>query len=176
MNLPIETERLILRQFSDNDAAQASYNSKQPSVVHFMSDMVLENEQKALDLIHWINNDKFDIAIPCVVLAVELKSEKKCIGLIGIAPKHELGNEIEILFEIADEYQNCGYITESGKALVKWAFENTSINYLVAIIKHDNPASARVIQKLGFIHRGEKQIDYDGQLTDFHYYQLKKFL
>jgi len=172
MSIKIETARLILRQFTGNDAADVSYNSKQPTVAHFMSDMILENEQKALEWIHWINNDKFNVAIPCIVIAVELKAEKKCIGLIGVAPKHELDNEIEILFEIADEYQNNGYITEAGEALAKWTFDNTPINYLVAIVKHDNPASVRVIQKLGFIYQGEKRIDYDGQITDFHYYRL----
>jgi len=74
MSIKIETERLILREFTDNDAAEASYNSKQPTVAHFMSDMILESEQKALEWIHWINNDKFNIAVPCVVLAIELKS------------------------------------------------------------------------------------------------------
>ena len=54
MSIKIETERLILREFTDNDAAEASYNSKQPTVAHFMSDMILENEQKRLALTRFI--------------------------------------------------------------------------------------------------------------------------
>ena len=170
----IETSRLILRQFTESDAAAACYNSKQPTVAHFMSDMVLNTEADAINWIRWLNNDKFDTSIPCVVLAVELKSNQKCIGLIGVAPKYELDNEIEILFEIADEYQNQGYVTEAEKAIIKWAFENTPVKYFVAIVKNDNPASNRVIEKLGFNYSGEKRIDYDGQMTDFHYYRLHK--
>jgi len=174
MNIEIETERLLLRRFTDADATAASDNSKQPLVAHYLSDMVLENEQKALEWIHWINKDKFDMTVPFIALAVEVKSEKKCIGLIGVAPKRELDNEIEILFGIADDCQNRGYITEAGTALIKWVFDNTPSDHLVAIVKHDNPASRRVIEKLGFVYQGEKRIEYDGQMTGFHYYQLCK--
>lgn len=80
------------------------------------------------------------------MLAVVLKSTQRCIGLIGIAPKYELDNEIEILFEIADEYQNQGYVTEVGNATINWTFEHTPAKYLVAIVKHDNVASKRVIE------------------------------
>ncbi len=173
MSIFIESERLILREFTESDAAAASYNSKQPTVAHFMSDMVLNTEGEALNWIRWINHEKFDTSIPCIVLAVVLKSNQKCIGLIGAAPKYELDNEIEILFEIADEYQNQCYVTEAGKVIIKWAFENTPVKYIVAIVKNDNHASNRVIEKLGFNYSGEKRIDYDGQMTDFHYYRLE---
>lgn len=139
-----------------------------------MSDMVFETEVNALNWIRWINNDKMNVSIPCVVLAVEQRSSKKCIGLIGVAPKRELNNEIEILFSISDEYQNQGYITEAGRELIKWTFVNTPATYLVAIIKHENGSSNRVIEKLGFIYSGEREFDYDGKMTKFHYYRLNK--
>ena len=174
MNHPqIDTERLCLRCFRRRDAAAASYNSRQPSVAHFMSDMVLPSPKDARRWIRWLNG-KIDTGVPCVVLAVELKAHKKCVGLIGAAPKRELGNEIEILFEIADGYQNRGYITEAGKALIAWVFANTPAPWLVAIVKHGNLASQRVISKLGFRYFGERRIEYDGQMTDFHYYRLER--
>jgi hypothetical protein len=36
--MKIETERLILRQFTDNGAFEACYNSKRPIVAHFVPD------------------------------------------------------------------------------------------------------------------------------------------
>ena len=74
---------------------------------------------------------------------------------------------------MADEHQNRGYITEAGKALAVWVFAHTQARFLVAIVKHDNPASSRVIEKLGFAYSGERRIDYDGAMTDFHYYRLE---
>jgi ribosomal-protein-alanine N-acetyltransferase len=139
-----------------------------------MSDMALKTRKDARHWIRWVNREKFDVNVPCVVLAVTRKSDKKCIGLIGVAPKRELGNEIEILFSLADEYQNQGYITEAGRALIDWAFKYTQMPYLAAIVKRDNPASSRVIEKLGFAHAGERRIEYDGAMTDFHYYRLER--
>lgn len=139
-----------------------------------MSDMVLETEEEALKWIHWINNKKFNTDIPCIVLAVEIKKTHTCAGLIGVAPKQELGGEIEILFSLADEFQNQGYMTEAAQALIQWTFENTKVSYLIAIVKHDNTPSNRVINKLKFKYCGERRIDYDGEMTDFHYCRLEK--
>jgi ribosomal-protein-alanine N-acetyltransferase len=172
MNLQIETTRLILRPFTEADAAAASYNSKQPTVAYFMSDMILNTEEDALNWINWLNNEKFNTSIPCVVLAVTLKSSAKCIGLVGVAPKHELDNEIEILFEIADEYQNQGYATEAAKAMIWWAFEKAKQDVLSAIVKPGNKASRRVIDKLGFVQIDTRDLPYDGNTVTFDYLRL----
>lgn len=172
MNVKIETERLVLRPFTEDDAAAASYNSRQPIVAHFMSDMVMETEEDALDFIRWLNNEKFDVSVPCVLLAIELKSLSKCIGFIGVAPKPELNNEIEILFEIADEYHNKGYATEAGKAMIWWAFEQARQNVLSAIVKPENKASRRVIEKLGFVYCDTRTLPYDDADCDFDYFRL----
>lgn len=174
MSITIETYRLILKQFSVADANEVSYNSKRPIVSHYLSDMVLETKQTAIDWINWINNDKFNISVPNVVLAVVLKETNACVGLVGIAPKYELDNQIEILFGIVDEYQNHGYITEAGHALINWAFVNTPLEVLVAIAQHDNLPSNHVIKNLKFAYCGEKRIDHNGEMTDFHYYRLEK--
>jgi RimJ/RimL family protein N-acetyltransferase/ubiquinone/menaquinone biosynthesis C-methylase UbiE len=168
----IETKRLILRPFTEDDAAAASHNSSQPIVAHFMSDMVMKTEEAALGWIRWINGDKFDAAVPCVVLAIELKYPHVCIGLIGVAPKREINNEIEMLFEIADEYQNHGYATEAGKAIIWWAFEQARQDVLSAIVKPENKASRRVIEKLGFVYCDTCTLPYHGADCVFDYFKL----
>ena len=167
----IETSRLILRSFTEADAPTASHNSKTPVVSHFMSDMVLENEDAALDWIRWVNNG-MNTDIPCVVLAIELKRSEKCIGLIGVAPKRELDGEIEILFSIADEYQGNGFATEAGKAIIWWAFEQGGQDVLSAIVKPENKASRRVIEKLGFVYGDTRVLPYDGADCEFDYFRF----
>ena len=172
IDLKIETSRLLLRRFSAADAAAASFNSKQPVVSRFMSDMILDTEDSAREWINWVNNDKFDVDVPCVVLAVELKRNGECIGLIGTAPKKELGGEIEILFSIADGYQNNGYAAEAGKAIIWWAFEQAGLDQLSAIVKPENKASRRVIEKLGFIYGDTRTLAYDNKDCVFDYFRL----
>ena len=172
MGIPIATNRLILRSLSLSDAKAVSHNSQGLSIRHFLSDMVFETEEDARGWIEWFNNKKFDISIPSIALAVEEKETGICIGLIGVAPKKELNEEIEILFLIADEYQNKGYATEAAKAIIWWAFEMTDLEALSAIIKPDNAASRQVIENVGFIYGDSRKLPYDGKEQLFDYFRL----
>lgn len=168
----IKTERLFLRPFKLEDAEAASYNSKQPSVAYAMSDMVLSDSEEAKN---WIKQTHSWFNITgriCQILAVERNVDHKVLGLVGIAYKDNLNGEVEILYGIADEYQNNGYATEAGEAIINWAFNNCQLNYLVAIVKLDNYASQRVIDKLGFQYIKQLELEYDGNLTQFMYYRL----
>ena len=167
----IETSRLILRPFTETDAKAALRNSKTPIVAHFLSDMVLEDEGEAVMWIHWLKN-KCNDHEPCKILAIELKADSFLIGMIGIAPKRELGGELEILFSIVDEHRNKGYATEAAKAITWWAFEKAGQDVLSAIVKPANKASRRVIEKLGFVYCDTRILPYDGADCEFDYFRF----
>jgi ribosomal-protein-alanine N-acetyltransferase len=171
--MQLETDRLTIRSFRENDAYDAWQNSSKPNVAHFMSDMVMHSEEEALGWIRWINS-QCDTEKSFQVLAIELRKEKKCIGLIGVAPKRELDGEVEILFEIADEYTRKGYATEAGNAMIDWYFSHTTYDHLAAIVKPNNISSNQVIKKLGFIFIDQRQSYYDGQEVLFNYYRKDK--
>jgi len=171
MSLRIETARLILRPFVASDAAAASYNSRQPIVAHFMSDMVLNSEESAQKWIAWIA-DMCSDSEPCQVLAIERKEDERVIGIIGVVPQKKIGGEVEILFGVADAYQNNGYATEAGKAIIWWAFEKAGLDVLSAIVKPENKASRRVIEKLGFVYVNTQTLPYDGADCVFDYFRL----
>jgi RimJ/RimL family protein N-acetyltransferase len=122
-NLKIETARLVLRPFTESDATAASYNSKQPSVAHFMPEMVKDTEEAALGWIRHVNKELWSIDKPCVLFAIVRKADEQCIRCIFINRKEEWGNIVEMGYYIGDEYQNGGYATEAGKAMIWWAFE-----------------------------------------------------
>ena len=169
-NLKIETARLLLRPFTESDAAAASRNSKQPNARRFLSDMIWETEKEAQGFIRWFNAEKHGSGIPHIILAVTLKDNGQCIGFIGIGPKAELDNEIELGFLIAEEHQNKGYATEAGKAMIWWAFEQGKQDVLSAIASPENNASRRVLDKLGFIHGGTRTWDDGGKSDYFRLY------
>ena len=170
--LRLETERLVLRTFKSDDAYSASYNSRRPHVAAEMSDMILADEAAGREWINWINSIS-NLEEPWQVLAIETKSNNKCIGLVGVIPQKKINGEIEILYEIADEYQKNGFATEAATALIKWFFETRDNKYLCAIVKVNNIASQRVIEKIGFDYIEEREIEYDKKATMFRYYQLK---
>lgn len=109
---------------------------------------------------------------PFLVLAIENRTDGKCIGVVGVHPKEEINNAVEILYGISDNYQNKGCVTEASKALIQWVFKNTQLKSLVAIVKPENIASKSVIEKLDFEYVETRLVSYDGHMCKFDYYNL----
>lgn len=173
MIIRIETPKLILRQYLPTDSKDVVFYSQQPHMAYWMSDMVLHNESEALKWIEWINK-KNNTTEPFIILAIENKTNGICIGIVGVHPKSEIDNEVEILYGVSDNYQNKGYATEASKALIQWIFEYTNLNSLTAIVKPENITSKNVIKKLGFELIDTRVIPYDGHMCKFNYYKLYK--
>ena len=172
MSITLETDRLLLRPFTESDALMASLNSRQPKVAEEMSDMVLQDEEAGLKWINWIN-EKANVNQPWQVLAIVLKDVNLCIGLVGVIPQPKIHGEVEILFAVSDCYQNKGYATEAAQKLVEWFFSTKEDSYLCAIVKIKNIPSQRVVEKLGFTHLEDREIVFDGKPTMFKYYRLR---
>ena len=54
----------------------------------------------------------------------------------------------EIGYGIAPAHQNKGYMTESVKAMIEWAFNHPFCNVVTAT-EVENPASSRLLERLG---------------------------
>lgn len=68
-----------------------------------------------------------------------------CIGIDSVA-----GGEVEIGYWIARRHWNSGIATEAGEAMVRFARDTLRLPRLIAGHFLDNPASGRVLRKLGF--------------------------
>ncbi|MCK5519411.1 MAG: GNAT family N-acetyltransferase, partial [Alphaproteobacteria bacterium] len=73
---------------------------------------------------------------------------------------------------IADEHQNKGYATEAAKAIIWWAFEKAGQDVLSVIVKPENRASRRVIEKLGFVYVDTRTLPYNGEDCAFDYFRF----
>ena len=190
--LTIKTQRLILRPFTESDAEPAGRNSRQPSAVRYLSDMVWADEDEAREFIKYFNMHKLNLNTPHVILGIFLHPEgahqtateqtvaeltaaeqtassDACIGFVGVGPKDELGGEIELGYLIADEFSGNGYATEAAGAMIRWAFERAGLDALSAIADPTNAASLRILEKLGFM-RIKTMVFPDG--NTFVYYRL----
>ena len=86
-----------------------------------------------------------------VAFAIDLGSELiGCIGYRALAPTHA-----EMGYWIGRPYWGQGYATEAARAMIGLIFAREEYDYLTAGHFADNPASARVISKLGFEASGE---------------------
>ena len=85
--------------------------------------------------------------------AITLRKRRDLIGAIGleVKPEHDRG---EIGYWIGVPYWGLGYMTEAARAVVGWAFEELALNRIFAQHFTRNPASGRVLQKIGMRHEG----------------------
>jgi RimJ/RimL family protein N-acetyltransferase len=67
-----------------------------------------------------------------------------------------------------------GYATEAAGALLRWAFDTLDLNRVQAETDTRNVASARVLEKLGFVREGTLREDcvVDGEVSDSWVYGL----
>ena len=85
---------------------------------------------------------------PSLLIFRRTAAEPELVGTIGFGPRPN--GETELGYWIARRYWNRGYATEAGKAVVHAARHALRLPRLGAGHFLDNPASGRVLEKLGF--------------------------
>jgi len=72
------------------------------------------------------------------------------IGMLGYKGVPDYIGQVEIGYGIDPSYQSQGYTTEAARSLIQWAFEDPRCQRIIAPdTRKDNPASNRVLEKLG---------------------------
>ena len=81
---------------------------------------------------------------------MRLQADKSGIGMLGFKGLPDQGGQVEIGYGIDPAYQNQGYTTEAVSRLIQWAFEDDRCQRIIAPgTRKDNPASNRVLEKVG---------------------------
>jgi ribosomal-protein-alanine N-acetyltransferase len=88
-----------------------------------------------------------------VVFAVTLRETGLLIGAMGLIVEAKF-QRAELGYWIGRAYWGKGYCTEAGQAVLEYAFSQLNLNRIHASHFKRNPASGRVLQKLGMIHEG----------------------
>ncbi len=134
----IETERLILREYTLNDFnALFEIVSDLETMQHYP---VPFDEQRTKERIVWNleNYKKFGFGLWAVVL----KENGKFIGDCGITIQN-IDNEMlpEIGYHIHKKYWQRGYAKEAARAVRDWVFHNTQYNTIYSYMKYTNVGS-----------------------------------
>lgn len=85
---------------------------------------------------------------PVMLISRRTGGEPELIGTIGVARR--ASGDVELGYWIAKPHWNRGYATEAGEAVLRMARESLRLPRLGAGHFLDNPASGRVLEKLGF--------------------------
>ncbi|MEA3040123.1 MAG: hypothetical protein QOE79_2636 [Sphingomonadales bacterium] len=85
---------------------------------------------------------------PSLLIFLRTRTAPRLIGTTGLARRRS--GERDLGYWIARRHWNRGYATEAGEAVVRAARESLRVPRLAAGHFVDNPASGRVLEKLGF--------------------------
>lgn len=144
----VETERLILRRFTPEDAADNYRIYTDPENMRFMGRQPDSVEFERYHLRRHIANyyDRHGFGLWAVVL----KENNRLIGRCGlIFQPVEGAQEVEITYLIDRHYWARGLATEAAREAVKLGFEKYRLPRIVALINPENRASVRVAEKIG---------------------------
>ena len=152
-DLPVlETERLVLRPYSLADARRVQEMCGDWAVVSTTINLPHPYPDGAAE--QWISThaDGFRQGSEAT-LAVTLKSDGLVIGSVALFVNlnHRRG---ELGYMVAKEHWNHGYCTEAARALMGIGFNSLGLNRIQATHLTRNPASGRVMRKLGMSREG----------------------
>lgn len=147
--LPLETERLIIKQTTEEDIELILKMDKQAQTQLFLGGIKNKTKEERIEFLKK-KEEKFKNGIASS-LTVQLKNDTK-IGFIGLAINEEEKNaEISYIFDY--EYCNNGYCTEACKKIIEVAFNILNMKCIIADTIEDNKSSQKVLEKLGFIYQ-----------------------
>lgn len=147
---PVETPRLLLRQWRSDDLDSFAAINAQPEVMRYINDgrtldRVATAERLATYRRHW---DEHGFGL----YAVDLKETGELAGFTGLATPTFLPKimpAVEIGWRFGRAYWGQGLATEAAQAVVAHTRAELGLRRLVSIHVVGNEASARVMVKLG---------------------------
>lgn len=148
----LETERLILRPPELDEATRIQELADDPDVAGMVSPMPFPYTLESAE--SWIRSVHAEIdageAYPFVIVR---KTDNLLIGAV------EVGNEVrhqrgEMGYWLGKAYWGAGYASEAARRVVQFGFEVVGLNRIFATHYAHNPASGRVMQKIGMSYEG----------------------
>lgn len=169
---PIETQRLILRQWQDEDRPHFARINADPLIMEYMprllppadSDKLVERFKKHIKK-HGYG-----------MYAVERKEDGAFIGTVGLNNvefKAAFTPAVEIAWRLDYGAWGHGYATEAARALIEYAFSELKLKEILSFTVHDNTASTHMMEKLGMTRDVKGDFDYPGMRKD---HPLGKFV
>ncbi|WP_205665329.1 GNAT family N-acetyltransferase [Pseudalkalibacillus hwajinpoensis] len=146
------TKRLKLRELDEEDLpALLSIFSNPHTMKYYGSDMISNLEEVEGMLMSFRKGFDNQQAIR---FGIECRETGNLIGTCGFHNWAKRVNRIEIGYELKQEEEGKGYMTEALTAIISFAFRELQINRIGALIHPDNTTSRKLVTKLGFQEEG----------------------
>jgi RimJ/RimL family protein N-acetyltransferase len=156
----IETERLRLRNWRDEDIEPFIRHTNTPAVMRWLGGVKPAEEHRQIirdRILRWQEDRGFTFWV------VERKADGESLGFCGLKLADQPGSPIEGDYEIGwrlrEDAWGQGYAREAATASLTHAFEMLGAPHVVAITYQQNEASWRLMERLGMTRRPDLAYD-----------------
>lgn len=162
MDMPLITDRLVIRDWSadDAEAALAIYGSGE--VTHWLTPAMHRVEDMAAmrSVLQAWQEAQPNVPRPRGRWAVERRDGGGVVGGLSIRLLPPYEDDLEVSWQLAPEAWGHGYATEAARALVEWAFTQ-DVDELFAVARPANQRAIAIAERLGMEWVGETAKYYD---------------
>ena len=168
----LHTDRLILRPFELSDAPEVQRLAGEREIAATTINIPHPYENGMAE--EWISKhaERFQEG-ETADLAICDRGDGHLIGATTLFLKPEY-DRAEIGYWIAKPYWGRGYCTEAARAMLRYGFEELGLNRIFAEYMGSNPASGRVMEKLGMKCEGRlrQHVKKWGEFQDMIVYSI----
>ena len=164
----LETARLKLRPYSEADIAEllplVGTREVAATTLRIPHPYTEEDAKAFLEIARSPNK---------IWLVITLRSDGRQIGGVGLRVDEE-HQHAELGYWLGVPFWGKGYATEAARELLRYGFEDLRLHRIFASHFGHNPASGRILQKLGLRHEGcqREHLRKWGQFIDSELYGL----
>ncbi len=149
----LETTRLILRPFALTDAPDVQRLAGAPEVAD--TTLNLPHPYAVSDAEQWISTQPARFASgSSAAYAITRRTDGVLLGAISLMDISARHRRAELGYWLGIPFWNQGYMTEAAAALIGYGFSVLCLHKITAVHFARNPASGRVMQKIGMKQEG----------------------
>ncbi len=146
--MQLETDRLIISEFSLDDTAFILEITNSPGWLKYIGD---RNILSVEDAQNYLKNDPLTSyeTHGFGLSKVSLKDSNHPIGICGFKKRPELDHP-DLGFAFLPDFEGKGFVYEASKSLLAWAKSNIEASHILAITLKENHRSISLLTRLGF--------------------------
>jgi RimJ/RimL family protein N-acetyltransferase len=155
----IETPRLILRGWRDEDYEPFAALNADPEVMRHFPATHTRSESDALANMNRMHIDDHGWGL----WAVERKLDQAFLGFVGLAnPRlpNPMHGQTEIGWRLAQHAWGRGYASEAARASLDFGFNELGLAEIISFTATENLRSQAVMQRIGMTHRPDRDFDH----------------
>jgi RimJ/RimL family protein N-acetyltransferase len=160
MPIAIETERLLIREFTPDDAAFVLRLLNEPSFIENIGDRGVRTEEEAVAYLASGPIASY-AAHGHGLCRVELRETGEPIGMCGLLRREQF-DDPDVGYSFLPEFWGRGFALESVAAMIEDARRRLGLTRIIAIVAPHNTASSRLLEKLGFTFERTTEFQPDG--------------